>query len=122
MILSPTNRWGDWLEAAGAEENMVSCTFVRDVVCPQLRKEGVAVPARQFLVRTLEDGLSNLRTRLSCGHMRAYCSFAHVLSLSWVPVIEYMDSCTSEPAPCVGKEPCVEPHCTFIRDGWHSHE
>ena len=74
MIRSPTNRWGDWLEAAGAEENMASCTFVREVVCPQLRKEGFAAPARQFLVRTLEAGLSNLRTRLSCGHMRTYYS------------------------------------------------
>jgi hypothetical protein len=58
MILSPTNRLGDWAEAAGAEENMVSYTFVRDVVCPQLRKEGFAVPARQLLVRTLEPALS----------------------------------------------------------------
>ena len=58
MILAPTNRWGDWAEAAGAEENMVSYTFVRDVVCPQLRKEGFAVPARQLLVRTLEAALS----------------------------------------------------------------
>jgi len=31
--------------------------------------------------------------------MRTYCSFANVLSLLWVPVVEYMDSCTSEPAP-----------------------
>jgi hypothetical protein len=44
---------------------------------------------------TLEAGLS----RLSCGHMRTYCSFAHVLNLFWMPLIEYMDSCTSEPAP-----------------------
>jgi hypothetical protein len=31
--------------------------------------------------------------------MRTYCSFAHVLNLFWMPLIEYMDSCTSEPAP-----------------------
>ena len=99
MILSPTHRWGDWLEAAGAKENMVSFTFVRDVVCPQLRKEGFAVPARLSLVGTLEAGLTNLPTRMSCGHMRTYCSFAHVLNLFWMPLIEYMDACTSEPAP-----------------------
>ena len=77
----------------------MSFTFVRDVVCPQLRKEGFAVPARLSLVGTLEAGLTNLPTRMSCGHMRTYCSFAHVLNLFWMPLIEYMDACTSEPAP-----------------------
>ena len=71
---------------------MVSSTFLRDVMCPQLRQEGFAVPPRQLLVQTLEAGLSR-------GHMRTYCSFAHVLNLFWMPLIEYMDSCTSEPAP-----------------------
>ena len=62
----------------------MSFTFVRDVVCPQLRKEGFAVPAPLSLVGTLEAGLTNLPTRMSC---------------FWMPLIEYMDACTSEPAP-----------------------
>ena len=39
MILSPTKRWGDWVEAAGAEENMVTYTFVRDVLCSNYEKK-----------------------------------------------------------------------------------
>ena len=43
--LSPTERWGDWLQAAG-QESEVSLRLVETVILPQMRAAGFAVPGR----------------------------------------------------------------------------
>ena len=98
MNKNPTDRWGAWLEAAGAE-NMVSYTCVRDVIWPELRKEGFAVPVQRSLQQTLAAGLEALPTKLVNDRMSICSSFEHMLKLFWVPLLEYMDSFTSEAAP-----------------------
>ena len=103
MKQSPTDRWGAWLEDGGFE-SLVSYTFVRDTICIQLRDDGFALPVVRSLQQALAAGLEALPTKLVEGHQRICCSFANVLNLIWVPVLEYLDSFILEAAPeCTDK-------------------
>jgi hypothetical protein len=86
---TPTDRWGAWLEAAQVE-NMVSYRFVRERILPELRIEGFAVPSQRSLQEALVAGLDASPARYS---------FAHVMNLLWMPLIEYMDLFTLDHAP-----------------------
>jgi hypothetical protein len=99
---SVAEQWGAWLEAAGVArscENMVSFTFLTQVIWQELIKEGFAVPSRRSLQAALADGLEDLPTKKIQFNSCTCCSFAHVMNLLWAPLLDYIDSCTSEAAP-----------------------
>ena len=99
MIASPTERWGAWLAAAKTDENMLMYTFVRDVVMQDLKKEGFAVPAQRALKEVLTTGLEALPTKSVGNREVTFCSFAHVLNLLWLPVLEYMEAFSNDTVP-----------------------
>ena len=89
----------------GAAEGLLKLKVVQTIVKPELDKEGFAVPARRSLEEALTAGLEALprKTLFQKGRPAeegvALCSFAHLLNLFWVPVVEYVDSLTPESAP-----------------------
>ena len=74
---------------------MVCYNFVKDVIW----NEGFAVPVRRSLQQALAAGLETLSTKLMNERISICTSFEHVLNLLWAPLLEYMDSFTSEAAP-----------------------
>ena len=103
-----TERWSGWVRAAREScfgDRMPLYILVRKVV-PDLLKLGYMVPERLTLQTIMEQGAEPLSNKdMEHGEnwiqrpTKNCCSFAHVLNLVWVPVLEYMDSCTSPEAP-----------------------
>ena len=99
-----TDLWGAWVAEGGpanTSEHLMSFRFLQRVVAPALAKKGFAMPSFRSFAEVLTSGLEPLPTK-SFGPRESLgtaCSFAHLLHLLWVPVLEYMDACGHEAAP-----------------------
>ena len=100
-----TDLWGAWFEAAREAgstcDHSVSCKFLQSVVVPALTKAGLAVPARRSLEEVITTNLEPLPTKSFGSRSKEgkACSFEHVVSLIWLPAIEFMELCEHQPAP-----------------------
>ena len=105
MKESLTERWYAWVEdaekAGRARQDSISLFFLQEVVAPALAKAGLAVPSRRSLEEAIATNLEPVPTKEFGSKSKAgkACSFAHLLNLIWLPVIEFMELCEHEPAP-----------------------
>ena len=105
MKESLTERWYAWVEAAeeagSARGDSISLYYLQENLAPALAKAGLAAPSRRSLEEALASNLEPAPTQ-GFGHKnkegKAY-SFAHLLNLIWLPVIEFMEQCQHQPAP-----------------------
>ena len=110
MKESLTEPWSAWIEAARKAgstcEHSVPCKFLQSVVAPALTKAGLAVTSRRSLEEVIATNLEPVPTKVfgSKSKEGKACSFAHLLNLIWLPVIEYMELCEHQPAPLWTKQ------------------
>ena len=102
---SLTDMWCFWVETAGPSiscGNWVTLSFMTKNIWPELQRAGFEVPARRALDESLVKGLEDLPKKM-CGEQdyvpRDCCSFAHLMNLLWLPMLEYMDACACSTTP-----------------------
>ena len=96
-----TDRWEAWLEAGGSE-NKVFFAVVKNVIWKELNDEGFAVPTRSSvgdLQKYLSVGLEPIIMNASGPKNPTLISFAYVMNLLWLPLLEYLNTFTPESAP-----------------------
>ena len=96
---SLSDLWGDWLSNGKAvpARTYVTLTFVKETILPYLTDQGFAVPSQRSLGHALAFGLDSLPTNVIVVKEVQCCSFAHIVNLIWVPVIQYMEKLIANP-------------------------
>ena len=96
---SLSDLWGSWLSNGKAvhAETYVTFTFVKETILPYLTDKGFAVPSQRSLGHALAFGLDSLPTKVIVIKEVQCCSFAHIVNLIWVPVIQYMEKLIANP-------------------------
>ena len=94
--------WASWIASASSSAcgNLLSLNYVEYTILPKLTEAGLRVPPRRGVQGAIESLLGTLPVRdMKFHHGAKFCSFAHLLILVWLPLLEYMDTCTCSPAP-----------------------